>query len=126
MKLPPGLGETDSIVNPDGSAGGPKNPPAIECYESFLRRALGIPPNKSCLPKGVYRFKTHEESDAWEMRQIMRHAVCGQDIPQSLLLQQWALENGVTLDPPVDAKVTKSKLPRWLSKLLAWMFGRKS
>lgn len=32
------------------------------------KRALGVP----SVPKGVYRFKTHEEADEWMMKMLTR------------------------------------------------------
>jgi hypothetical protein len=76
MKFPPGLGETDSIVNLEENIGkvvGKMKPvPPQERYAQLLhlgRRTFG---DRTPLPKGVYRFQTHQLANEWEMRQIMK------------------------------------------------------
>jgi hypothetical protein len=35
-----------------------------------LRKSLGVPG----IPRGVYRFNSHEEADQWLMKQMMRRS----------------------------------------------------
>ncbi len=78
MKFPPGLGETDSIVNLDEDIGrmvGGKGPVSPQKrYAEMLRMARGLTGGKTFLPKGVFRFQNHEQSNTWEMEQILKRA----------------------------------------------------
>jgi hypothetical protein len=54
------------LRTPDGFAAGMKlQALAVELHHSF----------KNHWPKGVYRFKTHEEADAWMMRMVARSQI---------------------------------------------------
>lgn len=80
MKFPLGLGDTDSIVNLDEDIGltvGDSKPVSPQKrYAALLRISRGMTGGRTSLPKGVFRFKTHEQSDAWETQQILaRHTV---------------------------------------------------
>lgn len=76
MKFPPGLGDTDSIVNLDEHIGkriGNQTPvPPQKRYAALLRMARGLTGGKTSLPRGVFRFETHEQANAWENQQILK------------------------------------------------------
>lgn len=78
MKLPPGLGDTDSIVNLEEDfgkfAGDMKPVPPQKRYAALLRMARVLTGGRTALPKGVFRFETHEQSNAWETQQILKRA----------------------------------------------------
>lgn len=78
MKFPPGLGDTDSIVNLDEDIGkrvGAMKPvPPQKRYAALLRLGRGLTGGKTSLPKGVFRFETHDQSNAWEIQQILKRA----------------------------------------------------
>ena len=78
MKLPPGLGDTDSIVNLDEYIGLPvgnsKPVSPQKRYAALLRIGRGLTGGRTSLPKGVFRFETHEQSNAWETQQILKRA----------------------------------------------------
>jgi len=45
-------------------------------YAALLRISRGLTGGGTSLPKGVFRFETHEQSDAWETQHILaRHTV---------------------------------------------------
>jgi hypothetical protein len=56
----------------------------------------------------------------WRMKQTIRE----KDIPDKVFLRQWASQNNVTLDPPPE-ELKAANTPRWLDRLLGWIFGRK-
>ena len=78
MKFPPGLGDTDSIVNLDEDigkmVGGTKPVPPQKRYALLLRMGRGLTGGKTSLPRGVFRFETHEQANSWEMQQIIKQA----------------------------------------------------
>jgi len=79
MNFPPGIGETDSIVNLDEKIGkwvGRKSfGPPQEAYAHLLRTTRAITGGKTPFPRGGgYRFKTFEEANAWETKHILNHA----------------------------------------------------
>jgi hypothetical protein len=78
MKFPPGLGDTDSIVNLDEvigrTVGDMKPVPPQKRYASLLRMGRGLTGGRTSLPRGVFRFETHEQSNSWEMQQILKRA----------------------------------------------------
>ena len=53
--------------------------PSRENMEAIQKLALELRgPRRLFLPKGVYRFKSHEEAYAWEMKMLTRAlALCG-------------------------------------------------
>ncbi len=77
-KFPPGLGETDSIVNLEediGKIAGKMKPvPPQKRYAQLLRQGRSFWNGKTPFPKGVYRFKTHTQANTWEMEQILKRA----------------------------------------------------
>jgi hypothetical protein len=78
MKYPSGLGDTDSIVNLDETIGrtvGDVKPvPPQQRYAALLRLGRGLTGGRTSLPKGVFRFETHKQSNAWETQQILKRA----------------------------------------------------
>jgi hypothetical protein len=40
--------------------------------QGFFELCLRLRGNRPCLPRGVYRFKSHEEADAWTMKMLTR------------------------------------------------------
>ncbi len=44
----------------------------VEKAEGFLQMAQNIHRGNRFVPKGVWRFKTHEEADEWMLRMITR------------------------------------------------------
>ena len=78
MKFPPGLGDTDSIVNLGEDVGkmvgSTKLVPPQTRYAALLRMARGLTGGRTSLPKGVFRFENHEEANAWENQQILKRA----------------------------------------------------
>lgn len=65
------------------------------------------------IPKGLHRFKTHEEADQWlwKNRQTLRE----KDIPDRLFLRQALEAEGIPLDPPPSAAADPlAGIPRWL------------
>ena len=44
----------------------------IEASDGFLRLVLSLRDNKPFIPRGVYRFKTFEESDTWMIKMMAR------------------------------------------------------
>jgi hypothetical protein len=75
MNFPPGLGITDSIVNLEETFGkvvGRHKPmPPQERYAQLLRLGRGITTGRTGLPKGVHRFRKHEEANQWTLNQIL-------------------------------------------------------
>lgn len=43
-----------------------------ENMDAIQQLALALRGKRPFIPKGVYRFKTHEEADEWEMRMLTR------------------------------------------------------
>lgn len=78
MKFPSGVGNTDSVVNLEEDIGkfvGTARPvPPQERYAQLLQLRRSLVGNMTHLPQGVYRFKTHEEADEWEMKQMVKRA----------------------------------------------------
>ncbi len=81
MKLPfpAGLGETDSIVNLDEDIGkwtGRRTVgPPQEVYARLLRQGRSLSGGKTPFPRGVFRFKSHEQADAWNQTHILKAAM---------------------------------------------------
>lgn len=46
--------------------------PTRENMAAIQKLLLDLRGRRLFLPKGVYRFKTHEEADAWEMKMLTR------------------------------------------------------
>ena len=46
---------------------------SLEASDGFFRLVSSLRGNKPFVPRGVYRFKTFEESDAWLIRMMARH-----------------------------------------------------
>ena len=46
--------------------------PTPENVQAIQRLLLDLRGNQPFLPKGVYRFKSHEEADAWQMKMLTR------------------------------------------------------
>ena len=44
----------------------------VEANDGFFRLVSSLRGNKPFIPRGVYRFKTFEESDAWQIRMMAR------------------------------------------------------
>ena len=44
----------------------------VEANDGFFRLVSALRGNKPFIPRGVYRFKTFEESDAWQIRMMAR------------------------------------------------------
>ncbi len=44
----------------------------VEANDGFLRLVLSLRGNKPFIPKGVYRFKTFQESDTWMIKMMAR------------------------------------------------------
>jgi hypothetical protein len=40
--------------------------------DNLLKTLRDLRGNRPFLPRGVYRFKTHEEADAWQMKMLTR------------------------------------------------------
>jgi hypothetical protein len=78
MVIPDGIGETDSIVNLQehiGKTVGRVKPVTPQRrYEQLLRLKQSVAGPLTPFPKGVYRFKSFEEANAWEMKHIMIRA----------------------------------------------------
>lgn len=78
MNFPPGIGQTDSIVNLEENIGkwvGRKSyGPPQEAYAHLLRTGRAITGGKVPLPKGVFFFKSFEEANTWEMNHILKKA----------------------------------------------------
>jgi len=45
---------------------------ALEGAQGFLELGIQLRGNQPFLPKGVYRFKTYEEEDAWTLKMLTR------------------------------------------------------
>jgi hypothetical protein len=56
----------------------------------------------------------------WKMKQTVRE----KDIPDRLFLRQQLEAEGIPLDPPPKSPPSEIDLPRWLAKLLEWLFGK--
>jgi hypothetical protein len=78
MAIPDGIGETDSIVNLQeqfGKVVGRLRPVTPQRrYEQLLRLKQSVAGSLTPFPRGVYRFKSFEEANAWETKHIMRRA----------------------------------------------------
>jgi hypothetical protein len=48
------------------------NSGGILAVEGFFRLTAELRAGKPFIPKGVYRFKTHEEKDAWTLKMLTR------------------------------------------------------
>jgi hypothetical protein len=46
--------------------------PTRENIQAIQKLLLDLRGDQPFLPKGVYRFKTHEEADAWQMKMLTR------------------------------------------------------
>ena len=46
--------------------------PTRENMQAIQRLLLELRGQQPFLPKGVYRFKSHEEADAWQMKMLTR------------------------------------------------------
>lgn len=44
----------------------------LEAADGFLKLAIELRGNKPFIPRGVYRFKSHEELDAWTLKMLTR------------------------------------------------------
>lgn len=44
----------------------------LESMEGFLEMVLTIRGNKPFAPRGLFRFRTHEEADEWMMKMLTR------------------------------------------------------
>jgi hypothetical protein len=53
-----------------GRRGEPK--PTPENMEALQKLLLDLRGKRRFLPRGVYRFKTHEEADAWQREMLTR------------------------------------------------------
>lgn len=53
-----------------GRCGEPRATP--ENIEAMQRLLLAMRGQRPYLPRGVYRFKTHQEADAWRMEMLTR------------------------------------------------------
>jgi hypothetical protein len=40
--------------------------------DAFLRLVIALRGDKPFIPRGVYRFHSHEEKDAWTMKMLTR------------------------------------------------------
>lgn len=48
------------------------NPGGLKNAANFLQLVIELRKGKPFLPKGVYRFKSHEEKDEWTMKMLTR------------------------------------------------------
>jgi hypothetical protein len=53
-----------------GRKGNPKC--NVETANDFLKMVAAVRGNRPFMPKGVWRFKTFEEADAWKLQMITR------------------------------------------------------
>jgi len=53
-----------------GRTGSPKV--NVETANDFLKLVAAVRGNRPFMPKGVWRFKTFEEADAWKLQMITR------------------------------------------------------
>ncbi len=44
----------------------------LEAANNLLKLAIDLRGDKPFIPKGVYRFKTHEEKDKWILKMMTR------------------------------------------------------
>jgi len=44
----------------------------LEAADAFLKLVIELRGDKPFIPRGVYRFKTHEEKDAWTLKMLTR------------------------------------------------------
>ena len=44
----------------------------VEANEGFFRLVVSLRGNKPFIPRGVYRFKSFQESDAWMIKMMAR------------------------------------------------------
>ena len=53
---------------------GRRHPPrgGLEAAANLLRAVVELRKGKPFIPKGVYRFKTHEEKDEWTRKMLAR------------------------------------------------------
>ncbi len=53
---------------------GKRKPPqgGLEAANNLLKLAIDLRGDKPFIPKGVYRFKTHEEKDKWILKMMTR------------------------------------------------------
>lgn len=78
MNFPPGTGDTDSIVNLEEDIGkwvGRRRAPdplRVRAGEKEDARRWSRLGGGTGIPKGVYRFRTHDEADAWLWKMITR------------------------------------------------------
>ncbi len=82
----------------------PPNDPFV-AYRKLLRLSAGLA-RPVPYPKGVFRFKTHEEADAWQWNYIMMAAT----------------ENKPTAFPEPEDPL--ANVPAWLKRLLGWLFRK--
>ena len=67
------------------------------------------------------RIPFASKATLWKMKQTLRE----KDIPDRLFLIKALQEEGVTLDPPLPVSTpSNAELPRWLQKLLNWIFRK--
>ena len=69
------MGEINMEETPDkivGKRRAIKNPLSVEGDRKEDARAWQKALPRVNIPKGVYRFKTHEEADEWEWKMMMR------------------------------------------------------
>lgn len=55
-----------------GRKGQPKG--GLAAMDGFFKMVIGLRGTKPFLPKGVYRFKSFEEADAWTLRMMTRRS----------------------------------------------------
>jgi len=58
-----------------GRKGRPKG--GLEAAADFLQLVIALRGNKPFIPKGMHRFKTHEEANAWSIKMMARRANLG-------------------------------------------------
>ena len=51
----------------------------LEEANGFLKLVVELRGNKPFIPRGVHRFRSHEEHDAWTLQMLTRPTAHGQD-----------------------------------------------
>jgi len=59
-------GEMKIIGRRKSNAGG------LEAANNFLKLVIDLRGDKPFIPRGVYRFHSHEEKDAWTLKMLTR------------------------------------------------------
>ena len=58
-----------------GRRGRPKG--VLKADADFLQLVIALRGNKPFIPKGVHRYKTHEEANAWSIKMMARRVNLG-------------------------------------------------